>query len=581
MRRAVSALASVTSGTLVAVLSLLFAVVGWAVVTGDGMPRAASSRFVPDDGHDEAMETTDGPVSVENQRLSASDLPAVEPAIEMDSAHVWRITAADPTTDATDRIYLGIDTDGVTLGGSADARRAVTYAPALPMIPRAAKPRGPETTTGTARVGEQEVPYTYGFELLADLPGLDTCRQTRWTLTLPDDAGGEQRGAATWCPDRGLVDGSVPLGPVLLGPAPPAAPVPVTADPPPVPAGGDTATARLEVGDEASGFRPAPVPGGGLSRRPLGVTTDGTVILPEVRGLGVLGFGPQPPGDVLRPHWIATPPGRVVDVLVLGRQVLVATSSGVLVAYDSTGRRLWEHDLPDTPFTDLRPLGADAVVVGTVMGGVTAVDRTTGERLWLRRDAPMGSSTALQVVPGPDGPVLLAYTVDRELVARDAAGEVLWRVPSSGALQSAVGTGGGVTVLNGNRTIVRYDARDGHITGTSSAAIRDEVRRLVRGAPGDGGPGDAIMAVGPDTWVSLNADTLTARGRAPGPAPMTAVVGVGVVTVTGGELRLLDPAGTERQRWPLPPDVGAPMYLGSAEDVWWFVTEDAEVISVG
>lgn len=581
MQSAASRVVSLVSGILIVGLLGLFGVVGTVWVAGTGLSIAASSGFVPADGHSERVEMVGGAASLENGILTVGETGSINPHMVDGDAigRFWRMSMSSDDGFGAREVYFGVTSAGVTLEGVVDRVQSATFEPGLPLIPAQADPGATQQTTGTVRFGP-DAGQRYRYELEVDEPSDpavgEGCLRSRWSLEVEDEQM-DRAGVVTWCPGRGLVNGGVPYSGYVQGPVAEEPLPPVTGDPVKIPSGEESMKLIPRAGDEHFGFRDV-----SLDARATGVTTDGVVVSTQSGDKGIVGLVEDALDGTLSPSWTASPPGKVVGLQVVGHHVVVSTSTGHLLAYDDTGRRLWQSEMADMPFGRPQPLGDDAVVVSSVTGHVTVFDLADGTERWRTRTDPLRST--IHVVDAPNGQLVVADTTEGEVMVIDATGQERWTSEAAGSLISAAATDTGLVVLNGNKTLVRYSYDDGAALALDVALARDDVFHLVTSPDHPG----TVSAVGPDTMVVLDATTLSVVDRPRTEGRLHPLPGLGVLDV-GDEAHVMrDPRGEIHQSWESHGSMGQPRLIGQSRadthaTAWWYTVDGARqaVIRVG
>ena len=581
MQNAASGVVSLVSGILIVVLLVLFGVMGTVWVARTGLSVAASTGFVPADGHSTRVEMVGGAASLENGILTVGETRSINPhMVDGDGiSRFWRVSMSGGDGLGVREAYFGVAAEGVTLEGVIDRVQSAAFEPGLPMIPAQADPGVTQQMTGTVRFGEK-VGQRYRYELEVDEPSGpaagEGCLRSRWDLEVEDEEM-SRTGVVTWCPGRGIVDGGVPYSGYVQGPVAEEPLPPITGGPVKIPDGEESVELIPRAGDEHFGFREV-----SLDSRTTGVTTDGMVVSTQAGNRGIVGLVEDTADGALLPSWTASPPGKVVGLQVMGHHVIVSTSTGHLLAYDRDGRRLWQSEMADTPFGTPQPLGDDVVVVSSVTGHVTAFDLEDGTERWRVRTDPL--EAALHVVDAPTGPLIVAYTTEDEVVVIDATGQQRWVSEGAGSLLSAAATDVGLVVLNGNKSLVRYAYEDGEAMAMETTLARDDALGLVTSPDHPG----AVAAVGPGTMVVLDATTLGVVDRPRTEGHLHPVPGVGVLEVSGETHVVRDLLGEVQQSWDSHGSTGKPRLIGQSRadthaTAWWYTVAGARqvVIRVG
>ncbi|WP_246293224.1 PQQ-binding-like beta-propeller repeat protein [Naumannella cuiyingiana] len=237
--------------------------------------------------------------------------------------------------------------------------------------------------------------------------------------------------------------------------------------------------------------------------------------------------------------------GQVVSLVPAGGFAVAATLQRRLWAVDGFGRPLWVAELPDLPADAPQQVGS-AIVVTTLDGSTSALDRATGRELW-RTETPDAVRMAVadgvvavaaedrmegfaladgtprwRIELGDDNPFWLIGAGDRVLVANRAGvsaldpitGNEVWSLPGYPRAGAAAA---GIVVVAGDELVTAVAASDGAErwrapVSAASALAMDADGRVLVGAPG----GTRLIADGSElvAWPELAAPTLIA-----GPSP--------------------------------------------------------------
>lgn len=526
-------------GVVMALVLLTTGAVAAVSVIEVPLPSARSSAFVPEDGAVLRTSGIDGGSTVEQQRVVHDDLPnrytpellAAAGIAEGGTDSFWRMTQSAPGSHlagSRDEVLLQITDAGLVLRMSLAGRDAVTFDPGLIVLPADAE-IGQRWESEGHSGGEDAAPYHFAGEILeATLPEdrAAGCRVVRGVLTLDGD---RSTSRGTFCPGRGLVSGTLPGGWIQSLDAEWAAPQPVAA-----PAFTPGPTAELQQvpvlgGEDSFGWHPV---------EPLGspvVTPDGVLVSVERGGASLLGHALDPVGRTgeLLHSWTALPPGQVLSLTVIGGHILVATSTGALVAYDSTGTRLWQDDLGDLIIGDPVPVGSDRVVATNVTGLTTMFDLNTGAQQWSHRTQPADGSPYPVTVDGTDH--ILIDTREDELIALSPTGKQLWKKPAAEGIEDIVVAGSDLVVLSPADSVSRWDVRTGTSDRYSLAVLNQNPGGLFHDPDR---PGEVLVRL-PGELVRIGVAELDERGRIPDVGHTS--------TGPNGELLTLDQDGLHRR----------------------------------
>lgn len=145
---------------------------------------------------------------------------------------------------------------------------------------------------------------------------------------------------------------------------------------------------------------------------------------------------------------IGSGPGEIHPVVypaIDGDQLFVGDQSGQVTAIDlTTGRRIWRQELDDVEVTGATGAGGDLVLVGTNEGDVIALDQADGSELWRVR-----VSSEVLAAPATDGNVVIVASIDGKVHGLDASdGSELWLASSTLPLLSVRGNAPPLIVNN-------------------------------------------------------------------------------------------------------------------------------------
>ena len=117
MQNAASGVVSLVSGILIVVLLVLFGVMGTVWVARTGLSVAASTGFVPADGHSTHVEVVGGAASLENGILTVGETRSINPhMVDGDGiGRFWRVSMSGGDGLGVREAYFGVAAEGVTL----------------------------------------------------------------------------------------------------------------------------------------------------------------------------------------------------------------------------------------------------------------------------------------------------------------------------------------------------------------------------------------------------------------------------------------------------------------------------------
>lgn len=435
----------------------------------------ASARFVPSEGQRTVMVAADGVETVTEHTRSlgvegafAAPLTVTSALLErlgdetLRRAQWWKASRVSSMGERFTDLYRLSDA-GIGQVASWGGPVGFVFEPELLVLPASVQPGDTWSDSGTALAGEV-LTYTATSTARAakgpftdvegrEIPLTGGCIGVETTLRLESPADGfstELVEAVVWCPGRGPVWSSGTLDGQAVGQAEvrPAALQAADAVSATVAAWPDVVTSTSRLGDgqplelaivdpffgpsEASGqFWVAPTS-----------TVDGRLVTANDRGDDVqvwsLGDG------VATLDWAGHPGGTIVAVAAVGDLVLATTSQRQVVAYDSTGRRLWSW--PADELVLIAPHTADVraaeVAVVARSGTVTVLDTATGSVQWSRSiGADARAATAI-----PGGIVVVADERERLTALDVTTGEQVWRTDAGLVDVLAVDPGSGLVV---------------------------------------------------------------------------------------------------------------------------------------
>ncbi len=416
----------------------------------------ASARFLPPEGQRTVMVAADGVETVTEHTRSigvegafAAPLSVTSALLErlgdeaLRRAQWWKASRVSSSGERYTDLYR-LSEAGIGQVASWGGPVGFVFEPELLVLPAAVQPGDTWSDSGSALAGGV---LTYDASSIAraatgpftdaegrEVPLTGGCIGVETTLRLEspaDDLATELVEAIVWCPGRGPVwssgtlDGQ-PVGQAEVRPgALQAAEAPsaeVASWPEAVTSTstlGDGRSLELSIDDpffgssEASGqFWVAPAS-----------TVDGRLVTANDRGDDVqvwsLGDG------VATLDWAGHPGGTIVAVAAVGDLVLATTSRRQVVAYDSTGRRLWNWSADELVLiapqaADLR---GDEVAVVARSGTVTVLDASSGAVRWSRS---LGAD-ARAAAAAPGGFVIVADERERVTALDSTTGQQVWR----------------------------------------------------------------------------------------------------------------------------------------------------------
>lgn len=571
------------------------------VVATDPSTDEAGFKFVPADGF--ATRISYGadrvPASREHALLSGNTIQfgsavgAVSksgppPGVKADDAWWWRETTglargdtasadsrfAGTPGDATRHTVHSVSPDGIRVHAVLGTPDGVVFNPGLMELPTDtgagqswSSEGASEHATGTFDYRNDSTAAKVTDPELAEAGCLQVTSRTRFEPRAETPSTAKVPAArsdvATWCPHRGIVEGTPTGGEPIErfeGEWPPGSmrePQPLG----PRDAAGLPQLLPTAAREPVFGAAPAAEPSGLQSA----VTTDGTVVTvnPGTQGLTASLVGTDPTrGAELQAVWWAKPPGKVLTLSTFDNLIAVTTSTRDLVVYESSGRRLWRLATEDLVLQPPERLDRDRLVLTDAKGKVTAID-LAGKVSWTHQVA----AQAPPLISVDAGEVYLS-TGGGGIERLDSAGRPVWQAnidTYSPAPLLVRPVGSMVLGGNGSGGFTELDRATGERRRDYVAGNPHGHRELVLG-------GDRVALSASDSGVQiLDPQTGRVTGTVSGGRAAVPVAG-GWYVVTDDSLVRTDASGTELGRQPLAePEPGVRLDLGlSAGALWVF-----------
>lgn len=598
------------TGIATALVLLWLTLLSTVMVTSADPSTEPGFEFVPADGSSTriALGSDQRPASREHAlikgdailfgaaigAISRTDPP---PGTDPENAWWWRESTALARTDqasAGDRFagvpadpvrhsVRSVSPDGLRLHAVLGTEDGVVFNPALLELPTGAHVGQSWSSEGTREQANGAFDYRNDSTAtepldpeLADAGCLQVTSRTtvKPRAETPSDAivPAPRSDVATWCPHRGIVEGTPtndePIRP-FEGTWPPGTMKQTSATGPRDPAGLPRLlpTASREP---AFGAAALAVPGGLDSS----VTTDGTVVRanPATQGLTASRIGTDPSrGDELQALWWAKPPGKVLTLTTFDDIIVVTTSTRDVVAYESTGRRLWRVPTADLILQPPARLDRNRFVATDAQGEVIAIDMA-GKVSWTHQ----ASAQAAPLLTTDAGEVYVS-TGAGGVERLDSEGRSVWQetIDSSGPAPLLVQPVGSMVLLgNGAGGFTELDRATGKRRRDYVAGNAHSHQQLVLG-------GDRVALSRSASGVQiLDPQTGKVTGTVPGGRAAHPVTG-GWFVATDDALVRTDAGGTEIGRQPLAaPRPGAGLELGISDGALWLfhTVGDVEVV---
>ena len=363
-----------------------------SVVTGrpqSSWAASAAMAYVPPSGTRVLLQGSDGTDTVDEyfstvgitvtQSGPTAMGYAADPQTEDFGAMTW-LRVGELTADAQARVsdrntqVLAVLPAGLELRVAAFPETFLAFRPGLLVLPAGVRDGQSWTSAGTAVVGGGggTAGEPYSAEFRASLDQRD-CMAVTSALTIGSGSEATSSSSSTtWCLGRGMTatsDGTRSASAVDRAPVWQRLGRAVANTPATLTTGG-----TLERRDLAG---PAPM---SIGTRLPGVAMAGPVLVfPNNVGGDLIARGWD--DGLTNARWFAHPGGDFTGLLVIGRVLVVATSTRRLVAYGDQGEFLWQAELPDVSSGALARQGG-LLVVATLDGTVTAYDAETGAVAW-------------------------------------------------------------------------------------------------------------------------------------------------------------------------------------------------------
>jgi len=186
------------------------------------------------------------------------------------------------------------------------------------------------------------------------------------------------------------------------------------------------------------------------------ILDDGTVV--AVQRIWRDSVGLSTATEPMTASWRVRPGGLVTASGTLGGITLIANSKLQLIAYDATGRWLWQAPLPDQSVVAPVRLGNSAVVA-TLDGSLSAFDLATGTPRWSHR-----LSDSIRVELSASADRVVAVDQQGQLACFDANGVQQWSVEAGDSKSLIIVPGANPTVAvlaAGGSKFVTYSLTDG------------------------------------------------------------------------------------------------------------------------
>ncbi len=453
---------------------------------------------------------------------------------DVDTLQVWRTITTPlgrPGTGQTTRAYR--TNDDITLLGESRPDGARIYQPGLIELPRDVAAGRSWTSSGSA--GHAQT-YVARLQSAADDPG---CLRVTGDVAYTGLDGRLAQTVALerlWCTGRGIVESATSLAPVTVRTSPIAAPTPsgvITAAPLVRWSAPERwAHRELQVVSVDPTLGKETMNGSAKALTPV-ATTSGPVVQATSSSNDLIGLQPLSSRE-WHPVWRAHVPGTILTLAGFGDVVVVTTSARQVLAYSSTGVRMWAAMLGElAPAPPVR-LSDNEAVLTDLSGRVQVLSLLTGQVRWV---ADVGSDVRSSAATG-DGLVVVMDQGGTVSALDAGSGAVRWTRELEG--RGAVALDGTIVVLQ-DQTAHGLDPHDG----------TTRWRRPFFGTLTTVVGFDGLAVIGTrNTTVALD-DTGRVRGRYA--AAIAATPTVDHLVLWGPErAQLLDRSGAELTTWELP-----------------------------
>lgn len=550
--------------------------------------------FVPGDGvaHRIEVDAKGRPASRENALIRGNAIQLGAPigalsqsappeGVRPDQVWWWRETTVPAGTGDSQARHTvhSVSPDGVRLHGALGTPDGVVFSPGLLELPTDAAAGKSWSSEGQRIDADGGWDYRNNSTaaapsdpLLADQGCVEVTSRTtvKPRADTPSDAvvPPVRNDVATWCPGRGVVSGTSTSGqPVQPFDGPwPGGEIGEDGDGPRDRAG-SLRPLSFAADDPAFGSDPAPT---GIGQQSA-VTTDGRLVTvePSTQGLSWSTVRTDPTrGDELQTRAWAKPPGDVLTLESFGDIVVATTSTRAVVAYDSSGRRLWRTQTSDLVLQPPVRLDEGRVVLTTGQGEVVALELTDGSRSWTEQ-VPSQAAPLLTVAHSQ----IYLSTGQGNVERLDADGRQVWQTTVNEAGSAPVivqPVGRKVLLANGSGGFTEIDRDTAKWLGSYVAGNVHSHTRLL--------PGGARVALDRSaTGVQiLDPEARRVTGVIEGGHTALAVAG-GWMVATDDALVRTDINGAEIGRQPFAaPSQGAAMRLEASADLLWVISSGAK-----
>ena len=415
----------------------------------DGAARAtAAADYLPSDGAvsyertdtTRELKTTVGLAVTESARLSGvAGLLSTDSAFatkmldeayaDRDRIQILRTTTTainDPAATAQTSRFYRVNTDVELLGISTPSEGYV-YSPALVLLP--ADIRAGSQWSGAGSAGDT---FDYRSELRAEAAAGD-CLSVTGEVRYLSKEGQLARVVTvgqTWCPHEGIVAESQSFADIRSTTSridPPTPSIQTTTSAPILWSAPQRWTTRpMSTISINPTFGQGPMVGSPSTVTPV-QTESGLVVRATVGRGDLVATTPKTPTEWTS-IWRAHPGGTVLSLSAFGNVIIATTSNRQMVAYSDVGVRLWQLSLDDlAPTSPVRISDRDAVLVD-LAGAIRRFDLSTGTVLWQH---DIGSDANVTPAVGA-GLVVIMDRAGRTTALEESTGQDRWERRDAG-----------------------------------------------------------------------------------------------------------------------------------------------------
>lgn len=353
------------------------------------LPAAGTySRITLDGSQGQLEQSIELAGALEYGSLSSAELYGQDLKKFLPNNELW---VAEANTGGTDpqqlQLVFNVGRTSVGLVGINSAADTVGFSPALPVS--SGRERGSRTTTASGAVIAAGMKPDGTYTASISVTGSGGCINWSADVSANVSAGGAVRFGLRACSQAGVTSFSFQRGSGAVTQL-------RTTTTDTVPAGqfGGSLTVGSLTKQQVSGWKPSSV---------QLIHPEGTAVTPWD---GTAKLNPVPYGDhqlaiatiadsitsfsvpasgsatTATEDWVGFPGGRISQLLSAGNLVIAVTDQRKVVAYDSTGLRIWQHQFNDLVAN--ATVNGDRLVLSVFSGSVQSLDLRTGRTVWQR-----------------------------------------------------------------------------------------------------------------------------------------------------------------------------------------------------